>query len=501
MKDLHELPRTNEAMCISHSDIFQWITKRRTMYMILILLAVSISVIGVIYGHLQTSAFSCSFASVRLHRLLQADRGRVTYRNAYDWSVGGNEIRQYRRFMETNPDFKFTIVTETTSLEFDPNYDYDVKHVDIDGTAGNGVSVSIEERYRKTKTSGGSCFYVYSETASSAIRQMCSFWDHFDGTYIVWCPAMGVERCMNISIALEHTNFTAYSSCRHPLHRTIWRDLVCERKTSGFGNFLASQPPTPEVDGLPKRPVLWERTTDNRFALRTQAHKTFQTMNQSTLCECVKQFRKILMIGASHMRFKADYLVFKCYQLPEGLRSTHRDLSIENVHYIAKDHASHFQGLLLDTLTRDKLNKNDLVILQTGAHDMAKIGLQALLTIFMDRYGKFVAQLKRLSDEIGFRLIVVTSPPVADDKQQYRRGSRNSCTLSALVHQLHETLAPTGVDIFDEFSVILPWQRRAACVGHYICFNIHKKAPPTLKGDVGEQALLLLMDRACRQTR
>ncbi|KAK2153992.1 hypothetical protein NP493_2237g00004 [Ridgeia piscesae] len=225
--------------------------------------------------------------------------------------------------MWQNPHFRLKLVDEPITLEFDPNYYYNVKHVGTDVIAENGVSVSIEERYRKTTTSGGSCFYVFSETASSTIRQMCSFWDFFNGTYVVWCPAMGGEPCMDISILLQYTNFTAYTSSRHPMHHV----------------------------------------------------------------------------------------------------------------------------------------------------------------------------------QIGFQLIVVTSPPVADDHEQYRRGSRNCCALSAFVYELHARLISTGVDIFDEFSVILPWQRRAACTGHYMCFNIRRNEPLTVKGEVGELALLLLMDRVCRQTR
>ena len=424
-----------------------------------------------------------------------------TYDVAYDWSVGANEIRQYRHFMTMNPGFKFHTVKEPRTLKFDHDYHYNIKQVAIDGIAESGVSFRIEEHYRMTNTSGGSCFYVFSETVESTVRQMCSFWDFFNGTYIVWCPAMGVQPCMNISVLLQHTNFTAYSSCSHPMHHVIWRDTLCQCKTNYTDNLLASPKLGLRVVGLPKSPILWKRTMSNHFSLMTQPDQTFQPMNESALCACVKRFRKIIMIGASHMRFKADYLIWKCYKLPVGLKPAYHSLSVENIEYKSKSRGGQFKTLLNDELGRDKLNRNDVVILQTGAHDMAYIGLPLTLDKMIDSYGNIVAQLKRRSEQIGFKLFVVTSPPVADDQPQYRRGSRNCCALSAFVHQLQERLLPVGVDIFDEYSVILPWERQAACTGHYLCFHIRRNHPISLKGDVGELALLLLMERVCGITR
>ena len=401
-------------------------------------------------------------------------RGRKTAQSTYDWTVGGNEIRQYQEFIWMNPNFTLKLVQEPRTLEFDPKYYYNVEHVGTDGIAANGVSVSIEERYRKTTTSGGSCFYVFSETASSTIRQMCSFWDFFNGTYVVWCPAMGGEPCMNISILLQYTNFTAYTSNEHPMHHVIWRETVCRRTIIGNNTVLTSPNLRSKNGGLPKSPILWEKTTGGHFVLKTEPNKPCQTMNQSTLCACVKKFRKIIMIGSSHMRFKADYMISKCYGLPAGLKPRHNDLSVGNINYISKARGSQFTTLLNNELARGKVDRNDVVILQSGAHDMAYTGLQQTLATMIESYSNTVEKLKRRSEQIGFTLIVMTSPLVADDQQQYARGSRNCCALSAFVYELHARLISKGVDIFDEFSVILPWQRRAACTGRYMCFNVER---------------------------
>ena len=115
----------------------------------------------------------------------------IMYDTGFDWSVGGNEIRQYEHFIKMNPDFVFHVDINASTIQYDPRYSYNVKQVDI-GTVGQsrGVCVRIDERYKTTRTSGGSCLYAFSETAASKTRHMCSFWDLFNGTYIVWCPPM-----------------------------------------------------------------------------------------------------------------------------------------------------------------------------------------------------------------------------------------------------------------------------------------------------------------------
>ena len=86
------------------------------------------------------------------------------YDVVFDWSVGGNDIPQCRHFMKMNPGFNIHIVDEPRTLRFDHDYHYNFKQVAIDGIAESGVSFRIEEHYRMTNTSGGSCFYVFSET-------------------------------------------------------------------------------------------------------------------------------------------------------------------------------------------------------------------------------------------------------------------------------------------------------------------------------------------------
>ena len=477
----------NMDCCASYSIVC---TKRRRLSLVLSMLLALYS-IRTLYEHVKPEG---SLGVFRFGDLLPSRP--IMYDASYDWSVGGNEIRQYETFMKMNPDFDFHVVSNASTLQYDPGYSYNVKQVEI-GTVGQsrGVCVRIDERYKKTSTSGGSCFYAFSETAASTTRQMCSFWDFFNGTYIVWCPPMIGELCMNISILLQHTNFTAYNSCSHPMHHTIWRGAACSHDRDDVDKPSGSRQLVSHVTSLPKSPVLWQETANKRYSILTRSNRKFKPFDKSALCARVKTFRKLIMVGSSHMRFKADYLIWKCYQLPSNLSARHHSLTVGNIHFIWRSHGRHFVTLLEKELSRDKLDRNDVVLTQTGAHDMAYNGLPSTLETMTHSYVQVIKELKRRSVQIGFQLMVITSPPVADDKPQYARGSRNCCAMSVVVHKLQKALLPLDVDIFDEFSVILPQQRKAACTGHYICYKFGRNRTITIQGDVGELSLLLLMEQ------
>ena len=54
---------------------------------------------------------------------------------------------------------------------------------------------------------------------------------------------------------------------------------------------------------------------------------------KSHLCACVKSFGNIYLYGSSHMRYKFDYLVDKCYERPADLVKKHHNASVVNLHY------------------------------------------------------------------------------------------------------------------------------------------------------------------------
>ena len=83
------------------------------------------------------------------------------------------------------------------------------------------------------------------------------------------------------------------------MYHMIWRETVCRHTTIGTNN-VPTSPNLRGKEGACQSPILWERTTDNHFVLKTEPNKTFQTMTQSTLRACVNMIRRLIMIGSSH---------------------------------------------------------------------------------------------------------------------------------------------------------------------------------------------------------
>ena len=78
-----------------------------------------------------------------------------------------------------------------------------------------------------------------------------------------------------------------------------------------------------------------------------------------------------------------------------------------------------------------------------------------------------------MSKRRGFRLVLLTPPPCPDGKEKVPiRGGWNNFSVAAFNQMLRMKAAHLNVDVFDEFSVILPRQNSNVCGSHYICYDI-----------------------------
>ncbi|KAK2182788.1 hypothetical protein NP493_336g03017 [Ridgeia piscesae] len=96
---------------------------------------------------------------------------------------------------------------------------------------------------------------------------------------------------------------------------------------------------------------------------------------------------------------------------------------------------------------------------------------------------------------MGFKMVVLTSPPFPDHDRSYRRYRRNNYALAALSRLLQDKLSLYGLKVFDEFGVILPQQNNDTelCGDHYLC----RVPGEGVHGYVGITALRLLMTDIC----
>ena len=169
------------------------------------------------------------------------------------------------------------------------------------------------------------------------------------------------------------------------------------------------------------------------------------------------------------MRFKADYIIISCYELPRGLPRKHSSLTVENVHFVNITTMKQFDILWEKHMKNEMLERRDVVIVQTGAHDLAFNGIKYTIGEGLTRYVKAVGDLQKKSAKYGFKLVVATTPPYPPAWNFDNRGSRNMFTLSALNRRMKSELSLRNVTVFDEFSVLLAEQDNHVCGCHYLC--------------------------------
>ncbi|KAI0235852.1 hypothetical protein LSAT2_013612 [Lamellibrachia satsuma] len=175
----------------------------------------------------------------------------------YD-SIGETELQQYIRFKKYNPKFKFSM-NKIKVAKPPAGYSYHVE-------ALSSTDILIEERNGKVPTGGGSSFLVRSDSVST---QICHYDDFFNGTYVVHCPLPECT-CRNISVWLQHANYTAFTCVHYPIEKLLWRKRSCNLRKGNVGFTKTSRESKTSSNG--KNIVTWY--LENRLWITRSADKT-----------------------------------------------------------------------------------------------------------------------------------------------------------------------------------------------------------------------------------
>ena len=406
------------------------------------------------------------------------------------------ELDQYYRYTKLNTATTFDQSNKVRKVDI-TQYRHTVSVLNRNIRSA-GLFLLVVERHKHQATSGGSCLYGVSESAN--FRSVCSFRDFYNGTYIVYCPQgpakMTESRCWKVTVQLQCVNFTAYSSLFQSVHKNIWTRRVCDNETNkGTSQVLWNWPLIRALtrDASRKNVVTWHLDHDRKWEARLRDGNWFRSLNRSSLCACVKSFGNIYMYGSSHMRFKFDYLLDECYERPADLTRKHHKASVGNLHYTWYRFSDEFGRILSDR--NDTFEKKDLVFVQTGAHDTSSRGLAVAMSTGIRQFVESLAAFAEVSHRKGFKLVVLTSPPFRDiDNKTNTMGGRNNFALAAFNEMIRVKAAYMGVEVFDEFSILVPRQDENTCNSHYICYNTHLRK---ITGTVGVTTMQMTMANVC----
>ena len=181
--------------------------------------------------------------------------------------------------------------------------------------------------------------------------------------------------------------------------------------------------------------------------------------------------------------------------MPSNVPVQHNRLVVENVSFISVTRMSEFVVLWRMTLDKESLGERDMVIIQTGAHDMALACLHDTMGVYADKLVNGISDLRQKSLTCGFKLLVLTTPPFPETNIELQaKGNRNNYALAAFNRKLKMLLAEQGMEIFDEFSLLLAQQDNNACGCHYMCRGIVNNTS-YIYGEAGRIAMRILVSK------
>ena len=410
---------------------------------------------------------------------------QTTRRQSYRFPVGVTELKQSQRASIL---FGGKVAAKPIYSEFK----YSVSLMSVD--AATGILLRVRETRNNKPTGGGSSLLALSDTVR---RRLCFYDDYFNGTYIIWCPPPDPGQCSKVTVEIKFLNFSAYTIGYFPLKGGhIWERGICWNETSrkpAYVEFLSTVP-APWMDTDPEAPhtcrIDWIRGVNGTVI--NDKGVEIPLLEDDEFCLRIRRFRRIIMIGASHMRYKFNYIALKCAHTFGPNERKHGSANVKGTRYIELSFMAGIADLWKKYLEKINLTKNDAVIIQHGSHDFYSDSTRYVLSTSLPKYVDNLKAIKRHSVRLGFRLIAVTSPPLADwanAKTRPKIDNRNSFTLARL---LHKKLSAARIDIFDEFAAILPHYNNnvLTCGGHYLCPD---RKDGVVRGHTGIVALHLLV--------
>ncbi|KAI0229481.1 hypothetical protein LSAT2_020100 [Lamellibrachia satsuma] len=407
--------------------------------------------------------------------------------------VGQTELEQYNRYTE--------IMKKTNDFATYSKYSYKIAIIENRSTT-DGIFIRIHEYFNKRSTNGGSSFIISADHIGT---EQCPYRDFFNGTYLAWCPSMTVRERRTIVVTLEYVNFAAFDNARPASFGLVQfhTDLRLDKANSN---------PKVKVDApIPLRSssvaealktytrkqdvVLWYKDSDS-WKIKLANGEHFWSVSTKRMCDCIKKIRHLIMMGSSHMRYKYAYIAKQCYnRTGVGFSGNIKPIT-KNIQFAEFLLAENFTKCFRHHLGDIQLGGNDVLLVQTGAHDLARKGL----SYFMDSMEKYVDVLVDVRNKTKIRrhnFIVLTPPPFPMHATVTRtKGDRNSFCIAASVRKLKQLLAKHNFEVFDEFSILRPVAERDLCTGHYICPIFNGKSFDVY-GDVGFTGVRLMMSHVC----
>ena len=339
---------------------------------------------------------------------------------------------------------------------------------------------------------GGSTFSAV--VVQGLKRAICAVEDSLNGVYRIDCPQWMMP-ATRLEVELQSILWNAY----FPVLRV--NDTVYTRATMNI-------PILREVSrhSLPDEAVSQKPTCN--AVLVSQAQRGFWHGNASWEYEtcvvehvehdeiqrCVARYERVVLVGASHMRYTYDALVDFMHGDLMGAPRKHLDASHQGMEYRSV--------LFVEELTEfveASTCTNCVLVLQAGSWDF---GYRGGLSTFIPDARKLITALQRLmSTEPHAAVIYVSAPPypIYNNSQSIKdvwsgRMHRDTSALRASTEWLQPQLTGLGVAFLDYGLVAEAYASHVVCGNHYAC---RVSDDSTVEGFVGLQIAQVLVNMLC----
>ena len=228
----------------------------------------------------------------------------------------------------------------------------------------------------------------------------CSYEDYKNGTYSAKCNKH-YGKCTKLTIMLDYMNFEAF--LEHPkiipLHYTIKELSMCSKVN------------------IASKAFNWEINNSGKCERLFEGNNPVSLTSDDMICSHLKTYSDVYIVGPSHLRFFADYIMHKCYgRNMTKISPFHDDLTTENIHFVEwryMDQINKNFHTYLPEWTKHK--KSIAVWLQTGSSEFSNIGFD----IAMDKLPllqKTLIYIKAFTMASGSHvdLRVLGTPPMPD---------------------------------------------------------------------------------------
>ena len=209
---------------------------------------------------------------------------------------------------------------------------------------------------------------------------------------------------------------------------------------------------------------------------------------------CVRH-KRVVMVGSSHMRFKADYLFLNCYSLPSNVPRKHEGISVGNIDFIWLRFLAEYESAWAKYLQPLNITRGDIVFIQTGAWDFNRHRLDYVLGRGLELFKSGLKYIRDMLVKRGASLVLVTVPPYSELSHNPDRGSRNNFALAAFNALVTSTAVNMAIPVHDEFGLILPRCEEFVCYSHYLCRD--PKVDNLMDGEVGLISCNVMLRSVC----